>query len=71
MCCLTSLLFFDSPLFYYYVNLRSASVFLSNPVFSVSLSTSSEVFFGKYLDTFVILSAILLRIKSLVASVVF
>ena len=50
---------------------HSLGIFLSNPVFSVSLSTASELFSGEPLDTVVVLSAILLPIKSSVVSAVF
>ena len=50
---------------------HSLGIFLSNPVFSVSLSTASELFLGEPLDTVVVLSAILLPIKSSVVSAVF
>ena len=75
---ITSLLFFDISLLYYYIIPRSSIIFcvfygdiylslgisLSNPVFSAS-------FCDEVLKTFVILSAILLPIKSPVASAVF
>ena len=83
--CLTSLLFFGILILYYYINLRSSMIFclfsgdiylslgitLSNLIFSASLSTVSELFCGEVLETFVILSAILLAIKLPVASVFF
>ena len=75
--CLTSLLFFDIPLLYYYINLRSSIMFClfsGDICLSVSISVSlsvSEVFWGKFLETFVILLAMLLPIKSPVASAVF
>ena len=54
---------------------RDTYVFLGicllNPVFSVSISTAPEWFCGENLGTFVVLSAILLPIKSPVASTVF
>ena len=50
---------------------HSLGIFLSNPVFSVSLSTACELFWGEPLDTVVVLSAILLPIKSSVDSAVF
>ena len=69
--CLTSLLFFDIPLLYLYINLNlsiirclsSGDIYLSFGI-SVSLSTVSELFCG---DFFVIL----LPIKSPFASVAF
>ena len=81
VCCLTSL-FIDIPLFYY-INLRSSIILwlcsediclslyisLSIPVFSSSFATG--LFCGEVLETFLILSAILLSIKSPVASAVF
>ena len=72
--CLTNLLCFDIQLSYYYTNLNSSVVFcLSSEdmclTFGVSLSflPSPKLFF----ETFVILSVILLLIKSPVASAVF
>ena len=75
---LINLLFFNIPLLYYYINFRLSVIFclssediylsfdisLSNLVFSVSLSTVSELFCGESFDTFLILSTILLPIKS-------
>ena len=56
--CLTSLLFFDTPLLYYYINLNSSIIWCpsSGDIYlsfgtSVSLSTVSKVFCG---DLFVI-----------------
>ena len=49
----------------------SFSIFLSNLVFFVSLSIVSELFCGKLLESFVILSVILLPVKSPVPSAVF
>ena len=81
---LTNLLFFDIPLLYcYYINLRSFIIFylfletyifllvFIYPVFSVSFSTVSKLFFGDVFEIFVTLRAILLPIKSPVASAVF
>ena len=81
MYCLTNLLFFDIPLLYYYINLRSSilgclfsgdifflGISLSSPLFSVLLSTVSEVIRGEVLENF---SANLLSIKLLVGSAVF
>ena len=75
----TNLLFFDIPLLYYYTNLNSSiicflfsgDIYLSFG-FSISLlallfCNSLEYFF----ETLVILSAVLLPIKSAVASAVF
>ena len=85
MCCLTNLLFFDIPLLYCYTNLNSSIIcclssgdmYLS--FFSASISLLAPSFFGcnsvehakDFFDAFFILSAILLPIKSPVASVVF
>ena len=66
--CLTNLLFFDIPLRYYYINLRSSIICC---LFSVSFSTISKLFCGELYETFVILSAILSAIKSPVVSAVF
>ena len=77
---LTNLLFSYIPLLYYYINLRSSIIFCLSSgdiylSFGISLSRSfliiSELFCGKLLETFVILLAILLPIKSPVASAVF
>ena len=83
--CLINLLLFDIPLLYYYINFKSliiyslfsadihffvVDIFLTNPVFSVSLSTVSELFLAELFVTSAILSKILLLIKSLVASAV-
>ena len=82
---LKSLLFFDISLLYYYITLRSSIIFclfsgdiylslgisLSRPIFYASFVTISELFCGEVLETFVILSAILLPIEYPVASVVF
>ena len=76
---LPNLLFFGIPLFYYYINLNSSiicclsfgDIYLS---FGISLLTSVHDdsswcgFFKDFFDAIVILSAILLPIKSLVAS---
>ena len=72
----TNLLFFDIPLLYYCINLRSSvifylssgdilslSIFLSNPVFFYSFSTVSELFCGEIFQNFVIVTAILLPEK--------
>ena len=77
---LTSLFFFDVTVLYYYINLRSSIIFwLSSGdiylSFGISLSCSfvivSELFCNERLGTFVTLLAILLPIKSPVASAVF
>ena len=81
MCCLTNLLFFDIPLLYSHTSLNSSIIcclssgdmYLSLGVaFSASTSVSS---FGNSLvelfETLVILSAILLPVKSPFASAVF
>ena len=74
---LTNLLYFDIQLLYYYIDLRSSIIFcLSSGDICLSLGISwscsfvivSELFCCKALDIFVILSAILLPIKSPVAS---
>ena len=72
--CLTNSLFFDIPLLYYYVNVRSLGVCyliswdihlsLSSPIFCFSFITVPELFCGKVFETFMILSAILFLIKS-------
>ena len=70
--CATDLLFFDIPLLYYYINLRSSidsclfsgDIYLSsgnslsNLVFSASTVTASKLFCGEVFEIFVILSAI-------------
>ena len=81
MHCLTSLLFFDTLLLYYYTSLNSSIIcciffgdmYLS---FGVSNSSFSSVFCDRnftedFFETLVILSAILLPIKSSVASAFF
>ena len=66
--CLTNLLFFDIPLLCNYINLRSSIIFcLSSADIYLSLGISLSCPF-KIFETFVILSAILLPIKSPVAS---
>ena len=70
---LTNLLFFDIPLLYYYVSLISSITFsLSSGDISLSLSFSfiivSELFCCESFEINVILLAILLPIKSPVAS---
>ena len=77
--CLKNLLFFDIPLLYYFVTLRSLiigislsfGISLSNPIFSVSLSTVPDSFCGELLDNFTVLSAYLLPMKLPAASAVF
>ena len=78
--CLTNLLFFNIPISCYYVNLRSSMIFSSSsgdiylPLdisLSFSILTFSKLFCGKVFETFVMPSAILLPIKSPVASAVF
>ena len=72
MCCLVNLLFFDIPL--YYTNLNSSiiccrfsgDIYLS---FGISISSLTSLFFKcssleGFFEAFVILSAILLPIKS-------
>ena len=82
---LTNLLFFDIPLLCSYINLRSSIIFcifsgninlslsisLSRPIIFSLFVTASELFCGKVFGAFVILSAILLPVKSPVASAVF
>ena len=82
--CLINLLFFDIPLLYCYTNLNSSIIcclFSGDMYLSFGISISSlALSFCSFLDCnsvedfleiFVILSAILLPIKSLVASAVF
>ena len=77
--CLTNLLFFDIPLLYYYTNLNSSIIcclssgdmyLFFGMSFGLALPASDSLF-GVFLETFVILSAILLPVKSPVASAVF
>ena len=78
--CLTDLLFFDTPLLYYYINLRSSIIFclfsgdvdLSSGIFlPCSFVTVSKLFCCGFFQTFVILAVILLPIKSPVSSAAF
>ena len=79
--CLTNLVFFDIPLLYCYTNLNSSIIccLCSGDMYlflGAALSTStSDSSFGNssvdFFETLVILSAILLPIKSAVASAVF
>ena len=77
MHCLTDLLFSDIPLLYYYTNLNLSAICrlcfgdicLSFGI-SYSILTASKLFYV-VVETFVILSAILLPIKSPVASAIF
>ena len=73
--CLTNLLFFDIPLFYYYINLRSLILFCLYPgdiYLSLGISLScSFVTVSEFFETHIILLAILLPIKSTVASALF
>ena len=78
MYCVTSLLFFDIPLLRYYANLDSSIVsclFSGDIYLSFGISISSSFCecnsLGEFFETLVTLSAILLPIKSLVASAVF
>ena len=74
----TNLLFFDIPLLYYYTNLNSSIIYC---LFSgdIYLSFGISILFsffncnslGDFFETLVILSAILLPIKSPFASAVF
>ena len=80
-----SLLFFDIPLLHYCFSLRSSIIFylfsrdiyfslgisLSSSMFSLSLSTTSDILGWSIFKTFLILSAIVLSIKSPIASVYF
>ena len=76
MYCLENLLFFDIPLSYYYTNcnssviccLSSGDIYIS---FVISLLALSKLFCEDFFETLAILSAILLPIKSPVASAVF
>ena len=74
--CVTSLLFFDIPLLCYY--LRSSIMFLYypediflSPSIFVSLLTVSDIFCGELHLIYVILSRILLPIKSPAVSAAF
>ena len=79
VCCVASLLFFDIPLLYFYINLVNIFLFFFRRYiylsFGISLSCSflivSKLLCDKVHETFVILSAIWLTIKSPVASAVF
>ena len=76
---------FDIPSLYYYINLRllitwclfsgdiylSLGISLSSPIFSSSFVTVSGLLYSKIFETFVILTRLLLPIKSPVASAVF
>ena len=78
MYCLTNFLFFDILLLYYYhINLKSSKIFCLSSgdiyfSFGIFLPylfiTVSELICWEFFETFVILSAILLPIKSPVAS---
>ena len=81
MHCLINLLFFDIPLLYYYTNLNTSIIYClfsgyTYLSFGISISLlASSLCEGKSLEDFfqrfLILSAILLPIKSPVASAVF
>ena len=78
MHCLTNSLFFDIPFLYHYTSLNSSIIcrlFSGDMHFSFCVSDSSlaSLFCGAldFLETLVVLSAILLPIKSKVASAVF
>ena len=85
MYCLTNLLVFDISLLYYNFNLTSlivcwlysgniylsVGIFRTNVVLSLSILSVSEFLYDKLFDTFVIVSAILLPMQSLVTSTVF
>ena len=68
---LISLLFFDIPLLYCYIHLRSLGICLSNPILSSSFVTSYKLICGKTDENFETLSARFVPIKSPVASAVF
>ena len=75
---LTNSLLFDIPWSYFYITLRTSIIFCigsGNLFLGISLSCSfvtvSQLFLGKILETFVILSAILLPVISPAASTVF
>ena len=75
MHCLTNSLFFDIPLLYFYTSLNSSIIcclFAGDMYLSFGASDSSlaSLFCG-FLETLVILSAILLPIKSPVTSAIF
>ena len=73
--CLTNLFFSGIPLLYYYINLISSIIFhlfsgdvyLSSAIFN-SFSSVFKTFCEDFFETLVILSAILLPIKSIIAS---
>ena len=73
--CLTDLFFSGIPLLYYYINLISSIIFhlfsgdlyLSSAIFN-SFSSVFKTFCEGFFETLVILSAILLPIKSIIAS---
>ena len=73
--CLTNLLFFDIPLLCYYTNLRSPIIFcqpsgdiyLSLGIYLSCFLIVSELLSCEVFETFVLLSAFLLPIKSPVA----
>ena len=78
--CPTNLLFFDIPLLCHYIYLRSSIIFYLSPgdiylFLDISLSSLfvavSELFCTEVFEIFVILLAILLPLKSPVASAVF
>ena len=84
MCCLTNLLFFDTPLLYCYNNLNSSIICCLSSgdvylLFGASISLLASSFlecnfvecFAEDFETLVILSAIVLPIKSPVSSAVF
>ena len=78
MYCLTNSLFFDIPLLHYYASLNSSIIccYFSGDMylsFIVSDSSLASLYGGflDFLETLVILSAILLPIKSPVASAIF
>ena len=70
MCLLSNLLFFGIPLLYY-ISLNSIIFCLSFGEIYLSLGISLLTSFCNFFDALVILSAILLPIKSPVASAVF
>ena len=75
--CLTIFLFFDTPLLYYYINLNLSIIICLfsggiYPSFDISISVSSvfKAFCEDFFETPVILSRILLPIKSPAVSAV-
>ena len=72
VCYLRDLFFFYSPLLYCYTNLNSSIICcLSSGDFYLFFGTSVSLLASSFFETLVILSAILLPIKSPVVSAVF